>query len=342
MKKNIIILALSTLAIIFMINCLNPAKEGNLVPKTVMDDSSLPSKTINGVKLHFEDTKGLSSNEKIVIFLHGGPGFDYRSLIPIAEILKNNYKIILYDQRGSGLSQRLDLNNATLSVNAHVADLKTIRDLYFNVNENTTEMVIIGHSWGGALLQAFIAKYPNDLTHAIFMSSMPVESTKMNEVATLNPSLFSEAITDATWQRNFIGESSHAEMDYRYINITNMQSFYYCNANDVQDVPYWRFGYVTLFKTLENGMLSQPPSKSGMVFDYNFTASNKLFTGKVLTMSGACDKALGDVTSAAIKSSFSEASNKSAPNISISSGGHYFWITNFSDTSNAIKSFLGL
>lgn len=57
----------------------DPDVSGNLVPKTVAEDPLLPVIEINGTRLHleiFEDITNL-----IMIFLHGGPGSDYRSLI---------------------------------------------------------------------------------------------------------------------------------------------------------------------------------------------------------------------------------------------------------------------
>ena len=52
---------------------------GNLVPKTVTEDPLLPSLELNGTTFHAE-TMGDIENP-IIIFLHGGPGSDYRALI---------------------------------------------------------------------------------------------------------------------------------------------------------------------------------------------------------------------------------------------------------------------
>ena len=64
--------------------------------QTVDDDSSLPSITFDGYTFHSE-TFGNPENP-IVVALHGGPGGDYRYMLPLEE-LSDDYFVIMYDQR---------------------------------------------------------------------------------------------------------------------------------------------------------------------------------------------------------------------------------------------------
>ena len=41
----------------------------------------------------------------IIQFINGGPGADYRSLLPLSR-LKDDYFVIFYNQRSTGLSPR--------------------------------------------------------------------------------------------------------------------------------------------------------------------------------------------------------------------------------------------
>src|SRR4030095_15626156 len=79
-------------------------QDGNLVPKTVDQDPSLPSIFINGTQLHAE-TFG-NSDGPMLLVLHGGPGADYRYLVNRKEFANHRYSVVCYDQRGSGLSKR--------------------------------------------------------------------------------------------------------------------------------------------------------------------------------------------------------------------------------------------
>ena len=63
-------------------------------------DSSLPAVEINGYKYHMEIFGSADATPLIVV--HGGPGLDYEYLKPLKE-LSNDYRVIFYDQRGTGL-----------------------------------------------------------------------------------------------------------------------------------------------------------------------------------------------------------------------------------------------
>jgi proline iminopeptidase len=73
---------------------------GNLVAKTVDQDLSLPSITVNGAMLHSEAFGNPDST--IIVCLHGGPGGDYRYLLNCKDLADHGYRVVFYDQRGSG------------------------------------------------------------------------------------------------------------------------------------------------------------------------------------------------------------------------------------------------
>ena len=57
----------------------DPDEPGNLVPMTVDEDTALPSIFVNGTQLHAEAFGDIYN--PIIVFLHGGPGSDYRAFI---------------------------------------------------------------------------------------------------------------------------------------------------------------------------------------------------------------------------------------------------------------------
>jgi len=84
------------------------------IPRTIQFDDSLPYTEINGYKFHTEIFGNIESTP--VIIVHGGPGGDYEYLKSLKE-LSQNHRVIFYDQRGSGLSPRVDKENLTLEKN---------------------------------------------------------------------------------------------------------------------------------------------------------------------------------------------------------------------------------
>src|SRR6185503_2313758 len=88
-------------------------------------DSSIPHITIDGVTFHAE-TFGDPANP-VVIVLHGGPGSDYRSLLPL-QALSDQYFVVFFDQRGTGLSPRVNPEEITIA--SAIADLDSIVAYY--------------------------------------------------------------------------------------------------------------------------------------------------------------------------------------------------------------------
>ena len=62
---------------------MSPSDPGNLVPPTVAEDASLPAIDMNGSRFHLETFGDPSS--PVIVFLHGGPGGDFRSLLKLGE-----------------------------------------------------------------------------------------------------------------------------------------------------------------------------------------------------------------------------------------------------------------
>jgi proline iminopeptidase len=128
------------------------------VPKTVAEDPSLPRVTINGAVFHAE-TFG-DPARPVVIVVHGGPGWDYRSLLPLKD-LSDEFFVVFYDQRGSGLSPRVDPKQITLE--SSLQDLDAIVR-HFGKGGKVN---LIGHSWGAMLVSGYLGKHPEKVSHAV-------------------------------------------------------------------------------------------------------------------------------------------------------------------------------
>ncbi|MBI5057763.1 MAG: alpha/beta hydrolase [Nitrospirae bacterium] len=128
------------------------------VPMTVSDDPSLSQVEINGRMLHAE-AFGSPSNP-VVVIVHGGPGWDYRGLLPLKQ-LSDQYQVVFYDQLGTGLSSRADPVDLTLESALH--DLDSIID-HFGKGD---QVDLIGHSWGAMLVSGYLGRHPEKVRHAV-------------------------------------------------------------------------------------------------------------------------------------------------------------------------------
>ncbi|MFV2061684.1 MAG: alpha/beta fold hydrolase, partial [Gammaproteobacteria bacterium] len=88
-----------------------------------------------------------------IVFIHGGPGsgcenYHRRFFDP------ERYRIILFDQRGSGKSiPHADLSNNTTQ--ALVADMEAIR-----IHLNISQWLLFGGSWGSTLALVYAQTHP--------------------------------------------------------------------------------------------------------------------------------------------------------------------------------------
>ncbi|WP_163802958.1 alpha/beta fold hydrolase [Mycolicibacterium anyangense] len=100
-----------------------------------------------------------------VVFLHGGPGTPGEGLpTGSAELAALGYDVYAYDQLGAGRSSRLsDVTHYT--VEHAVDDLDAVRHLI-----GGEKMILIGRSWGGSLLAQYLARHPDHVERAVFVT----------------------------------------------------------------------------------------------------------------------------------------------------------------------------
>jgi proline iminopeptidase len=129
----------------------------------------------------FVDASGVMIYYKIVgrgeplLIVHGGPGASHDYFLPYLLPLARTNKLIFIDERGSGRSSKLD-DPAGYTVESMVEDVEAVR-----VALGLGKITLMGHSYGGALAQAYALKYQKNLTHLILAStwSSTVEFNKI-------------------------------------------------------------------------------------------------------------------------------------------------------------------
>lgn len=232
-----------------MSGCLDPGGPGNLVPKTVSEDSSLPALKLNNSNFHLE-TFG-DQNNPVVIMLHGGPGNDYRYLLPLQERhnnygLADDYFLVFWDQRGCGLSQRHDRSELTLE--KYAEDLEQLVE-YFAPNGKP--VILIGHSWGGAYAAQYMNRHPKRLSGAVLMEPGAFSAELGKSITTVKINPLAKWLSDWMWGRQLLTASDHEQADY-YLAQGVLSQDEVKPERHSKPVPGWRMGTaVSLYMAME-------------------------------------------------------------------------------------------
>jgi proline iminopeptidase len=123
--------------------------------------------TVNGVKLYCRE---MGKGEPIVV-VHGGPGLDEGYFHPWIDSLSKQYRLITYDQRGTGRSEGTQ-DTLRLTVDQYIEDLEGLRRTL-----RVEKMHLMGHSYGGLLSLLYASKYPEHLLSLILIGSGAKDST---------------------------------------------------------------------------------------------------------------------------------------------------------------------
>ena len=96
-----------------------------------------------------------TDSQEIVLYVHGGPGSSalLYSYAPIWEILQKKYRMVFYDQRGSG-GGRGHIDQKDMTVEQHVSDLTAII-ASVKAKYPSSKIYLFGHSYGGMISTSY-------------------------------------------------------------------------------------------------------------------------------------------------------------------------------------------
>jgi proline iminopeptidase len=306
----------------------DPSQAGNLVPRTVDEDPTIPSIALAGTVFHYE-TFG-DPGKPAIIILHGGPGRDYRDQLPLNDrydgyALADDHFVVFWDQRGMGLSRRHDCGVYTLE--RMDADLDALVD---RVSPGRP-VVLIGHSWGGMYATLYINRHPEKVAGAVLMEPGPLNGAMFESVSRdlYDMDVFSEWLNDDVWDGQFLTPDDHARADYhRLLGMRNAQPKFHEDQANLE--PVWRLGAVAGKCVMNAGM------RDGKAV-YDFTDHLAAYSKPVRFIASGENEVTG--------TAFQERQRQVYPSadlVTIPDSGHDMQWTHPAETFAAIRSYLAL
>lgn len=109
-----------------------------------------------------------------VLWLSGGPGnycLDY--IDPTVKFLSDRYRLILLEQRGTGLSIPKPFDSTTVNLRTATADINLLLD-----HLGIKKIVIAGHSWGAMLAMKYATEHPERIKALVHICPGPYKDTQ--------------------------------------------------------------------------------------------------------------------------------------------------------------------
>lgn len=151
-----------------------------LITLATMRAVAQPPANVYAIQEGFVDSHGALIYYKAVgrgaplMIVHGGPGASHDYFLPYLLPLMRGSRLIFIDERGSGRSSKFE-DPKQYTIGAMVEDLETVR-----LALGLGKISLLGHSYGGALAQAYALKYQKNLSHLILGSTFP-STRELNE-----------------------------------------------------------------------------------------------------------------------------------------------------------------
>jgi proline iminopeptidase len=254
--------------------------------QTVDENDELSSITLNGYKFHTE-TMG-DENQPVIIVLHGGPGGDYRNLLPIAP-LAQSYRLIFYDQRMTGLSSRK--SEATMTLRSFFDDL----DAFVEHFGRGKKVILLGHSWGAMMASGYIGMYPEKVDKVILIEPgiLRPDLSKQFTDSQSGPKwdvYFDLALIWANSWRVDTSRDKYAREDYVLSNAYKFMGGTDVHCGDVipENFKGWRASRKVLNETVID--FANDPK---LFAQLDFITDAHKFKGDVLFMGSTCNKVYG-------------------------------------------------
>lgn len=297
------------------------------VPPTVEHDASLPRVELQGYAFHAEHFG--EAGKPVLIVLHGGPGADYRYLLGL-KALADDYQVVFYDQRGTGLSPRVPA--AEITVQRFIDDL----DAFVEVFGRGRPVHLLGHSWGAMLASAYTGAHPGKVGRLILAEPAFLDAATLDVFNSGGlPELrviwgFATAWVGKWWVRT--DGDAYARDDWFLLQVLPLTQ----RADEMCDgrlpaMQAWRFGSPN-FQATVGRMMDDPAFAKQLDFRKGISA----FQGPTLFLAGACNRVVGEAHQRKLMGHFTRARLEVIPQ-----AGHFMFNDQPEHSLAAVRAFLG-
>lgn len=303
-----------------------PAYAFPSVPPTVEHDAALPRVELNGYAFHAEHFG--ESGKPVLIVLHGGPGADYRYLLGL-KALADNYHVVFYDQRGTGLSPRVPAENIT--VQSFVNDL----DAFVDAFGRGRPVHLLGHSWGAMVASAYTGTHPDKVGRLILAEPAFLDASTLDVFSSggLPPLRTIWGFAMAWIGKWFVrtGGDAYARDDWFLLQVLPLTQ----GADEMCDghlpaMQAWRFGSPN-FQATVGRMMGDPAFASQLDFRKGVDA----FQGPALFLAGGCNRTVGEAHQRKLMRHFANARL-----VVIPQAGHFMFNDQPERSLEAVRTFL--
>lgn len=242
---------------------------------------------LNGVRIWYRVAGKGRPGDPPLVFLHGGPGYNSHSFAALAgPRLESSLRVIYYDQRGAGRSERPWTGRYDLDT--LVEDVETLRRAL-----GARAIALLGHSFGGLLALEYAARYPDRVSRLVLagaLSDGPATCrVHLERLARLHPQEHARVAADTEWQKG--APRSCLDWEMRALGTAGFEAF---NAGGIfpDSLVRRRMDSADALSGLRNTGEQQRALFRAGLFDHRFAGHGRLAM-PVLVVIGGQDHAIG-------------------------------------------------